>query len=546
MENREGIVKGEGRRASEWASLLAWGLILGPVALGIHGLAPREPASDVHGEFSLARAKHDLAFVAREPRPRGSDHHARVREYLVEQLEDAGLNVELQYGQVGDTDLVNVIATLPGQDSSGAILLMAHYDSVPPSPGAGDDGAGTVSVLETMRQLATSAPRNDVIALFSDGEELGLLGAKLFARAHPLYAKVDLVLNYEAIGNGGPCVMFETGPGSGGLVQLWAESVPHPFGNSLTAVIYGWMPNDTDLSVLRDDGRRGLNFAIGGGSGAYHSPHDTPERLEDRSLFHMGAGALRLTRKLADLDLAQLEREPVAYFSLPFGSVVTWSSRVHVWIAIAALALTGFVAGRRRSVSLFDWAVGLFATLLLWLASSLFAWRFWNVGSGSEFPASYDQVHTALAWAVFGGVLGSLFSIHYWTRGEHGARRARGMALGALTLWAGIFAFFLDAESEHIGASYPFAAAVVCGGLALIVSCTCGPFWRRLGSALLLLPAALVLAPFLSFLVQLASQDWRVAGRMAALLVGLGMTLCVPLLVAGRVHEDTPSRPQGS
>lgn len=546
MENREGSLKGVGRRGLEWASLLAWSLMLGAAALGVYGLAPPEPGPEVQGEFSLARAKQDLAFVASKPRPRGFEHHARVREYLAEQLEGAGLNVELQHGEVAGKNLVNVIASLPGRDSTGAILLMSHYDSVPTSPGAGDDGAGTVSILETMRQLATSTPRNDIIALFSDGEELGLLGAKLFVREHPLYAKVELALNYEAIGNGGPCVMFETGPGSGGLVRLWAESVPHPNGNSLTAVIYGWMPNDTDLSVLRDDGRRGLNFAIGGGSSAYHSKHDTPERLEDRSLLHMGSGALRLTRKLADLDLAQLGRDSIAYFSLPFGIVVTWSSRLHVWLAIAVLGLTGFVVGRRRAVSLVDWAVGLFGVLLLWLVSSLAASFAWVSGYGTELSASYDQVHDALVFAVIGGVFSGVFWVRYWTRGVHGARRARGMALGALTLWAGIFAFFLDAESGHIGASYPFAVAAICGGMALVVCLTCGPFWRRLGSALCLAPAVLVLVPFLSFLVQLASQDWHVAGRMSALLVGMGMTLCVPLLVAGKVHEDAPSRLQAS
>ena len=51
---------------------------------------------------------------------------------------------------------------------------MAHYDSVPFGPGAADDGAGVVTLLETARALKAGPPlKNDVIFLFTDGEEAG-------------------------------------------------------------------------------------------------------------------------------------------------------------------------------------------------------------------------------------------------------------------------------------------------------------------------------------------------------------------------------------
>ena len=99
-----------------------------------------------------------------------------------------------------------------GRGGAGAVLLVAHYDSRPNTPGAGDDASGVAVVLETVRALAAGPPLGrDLIVLLSDGEELGLLGARGFAAEHPWMDEVDLVLNFEARGSRGPAAMFETG-----------------------------------------------------------------------------------------------------------------------------------------------------------------------------------------------------------------------------------------------------------------------------------------------------------------------------------------------
>ena len=54
-------------------------------------------------------------------------------------------------------------------------MLAGHFDSVPPGPGASDDGAAVAAILEIARMLRDQPPsRNDVILLFTDGEELGM------------------------------------------------------------------------------------------------------------------------------------------------------------------------------------------------------------------------------------------------------------------------------------------------------------------------------------------------------------------------------------
>jgi Zn-dependent M28 family amino/carboxypeptidase len=93
----------------------------------------------------------------------------------------------------------NIVATLPGRDPTGAVVLVAHYDSVAAGPGASDDGAAVAAMLETIRAVRVGGPlRNDLVLLIADGEEAGLLGADAFVRSNSLAGQRAVVLNWEA------------------------------------------------------------------------------------------------------------------------------------------------------------------------------------------------------------------------------------------------------------------------------------------------------------------------------------------------------------
>ena len=64
------------------------------------------------------------------------------------------MSVPDYFGGSGTVDIVNVIAWIPGTATSQAVLLMAHYDTVPQSPGANDNGSGVAAMLEIARLLA--------------------------------------------------------------------------------------------------------------------------------------------------------------------------------------------------------------------------------------------------------------------------------------------------------------------------------------------------------------------------------------------------------
>src|SRR5690606_5428236 len=107
------------------------------------------------------------------------------------------------------------------------------------SPGTADDGAALASMLEVLRILKQNGPyQNDLIFLFSDAEELGLLGSRAFVERHPWAKDCRLALNFEARGNKGVLLMFETSDRNARLIEHYARAAVQPVASSLMFSIY--------------------------------------------------------------------------------------------------------------------------------------------------------------------------------------------------------------------------------------------------------------------------------------------------------------------
>src|SRR5215213_8995467 len=231
--------------------------------------------------FSSGRALVQLRSITQRPHPVGSLEHDVVRDYILREISAEGLTPSVQrttavnrrWGGILRTGTVqNLLARLEGTEPGKAVLLVAHYDSWPQAFGASDDGAGVVTLLETLRALKAGSPlKNDVIFLFTDGEESGLLGAYAFMEEHPWSADVGVVFNFEARGSRGPSIMFETSEQNGWLIREFAKAAPHPVSHSLADELYKLLPNDTDMTVFRKSGLAGLNFAYIDGLSSYHT-----------------------------------------------------------------------------------------------------------------------------------------------------------------------------------------------------------------------------------------------------------------------------------
>ncbi len=438
-------------------------------AWGIYGIRPPEavPASAPASEFSAARAHEHLRAFARQPHPVGSAAHDAVREYIVNQLRSLGVEPQVETGPVAmdarwgfplsAATISDIIVRLPGSASTRTLALMCHYDSVSSGPGASDDGEGVAVLLETLRALRTGPPlRNNLVFLFTDGEETGLLGAKAFVDAHS--TEVGLVLDFEARGSSGPAFMFETSGGNGWMVRQLAEAAPYPRANSLTYEAYRNMPNDTDLTIFKKAGIPGLNFAFIGDVTNYHSQLDDPQHIDERSLQHQGSYALSLARHFGNQDLRQVTASDVTYFNLPGLPMVIYPISWSLPLAVAAGALlaVAFVAGMRRgrisAAGILAGFGGFLLTAVVVTAAVAGLWRivlaihpdYRQMLQGDPYHAGvYRSACMALAIAIFAG-------LYNWMR-----RRVAVTSLwcGALVVWV---ALAIVSAIYAAGASYIF------------------------------------------------------------------------------------------
>src|SRR5215217_8025340 len=289
-------------------------LVLGAfAAVSLLALEPPDslPASAQASEFSAERAFSHVQQIAERAHPVGSAANAEVRDYLVGQLEDLGLRPTVQEATSARTKegiasiarVHNIHARIPGSSPTGHVVLVAHYDSVPRGPGAADDGAGVAAILEIARAITSdSQPRNDIDIVFTDAEEPWLLGAQAFVIDDRLDPRRNVVLNLEARGTSGPALMFQSSSENASVIPALA-SVQRPITSSGWEACYQVLPGDTDLSVFRNAGFAGMNFAFFDGSARYHTPEDSPTNFDHASLQHIGSTVLATARKFAGQDL---------------------------------------------------------------------------------------------------------------------------------------------------------------------------------------------------------------------------------------------------
>lgn len=347
--------------SGDWFLPLLVVFLLALVVFGTISLHRPPPVAEAGApaEFSSERALEHLRQFATEPHPVNSAAHDRVRDYILDQLRKQGLQPELQTSEVlsqkfnpetgtavGKVRIQNIIAQLRGTNpESKAVMLAAHYDSVPQSPGASDDGAGVATLLETLTAVkAGGRLKNDLILLFTDGEELGLVGAQAFANENPLAKKVGVVLNFEARGSCGPVFMFETSDINGDLIKEFARSVPHPFANSMMFSLYQTLPNNTDMTMFRRAGLKGLNFAYIGCVENYHSPSDNLNTIDSASLQHMGSYALALTSGFGNSSLDLAGGESI-YFDVFGKRLITYSQKWVLPLGLLTVLLVAAVIG---------------------------------------------------------------------------------------------------------------------------------------------------------------------------------------------------------
>jgi len=159
---------------------------------------------------SIDRIKNDVSFLAQAPRNSIStpSHHEASKVWLKDQFDALGLNTAFQsfeiQGQAVQRTGYNVIAEPSQSTSPSSILLGAHFDTVPNSPGADDNTSGIAAMLECARILSDIGV-NDVRYVAFDAEEIqqpveGLHGSTAFAESLSDEEKPQLATVFESVG----------------------------------------------------------------------------------------------------------------------------------------------------------------------------------------------------------------------------------------------------------------------------------------------------------------------------------------------------------
>lgn len=517
------------------------------------------PADAPAGEFSAQRAFEHVQTIGQEVHPAGSDAAGDVRDHIVDTLTDLGLEPEVVDG-VGATGALgsgyglaavqNVVAVLPGTDSTGRLFLVAHYDSVQVSYGANDDGAGTATLLETVRALREGpALKNDVVLVFTDAEEACLCGAEAFVHDDPLGADGGVVLNVEARGASGPAIMFETSRGNAALVDVYS-TVPHPVGSSMAVEVYRILPNDTDFTPFREQDRfTGLNSAYIDGSAVYHSPEDRPEYMDLASLQHHGSNALALARHLGNDDLAALSvpsADDATYFPVlgelaRYPGWLVWPVAILAALAVVALGWLSVRAGLlrgRRLVAGFAWGLAPIAL------AAVVAQLFWMLLVALR-PGYGEMLDPWQPWWFRAALMALVATVlMLWFGALRGRLGAPALVIGALG-WLAVLGLVLAAVTP--GGSYLAALPALAGGVGGIVALRLGDTGKVVTATVVGAVAVVVLAPIVLLFLPALGLATGAAPALFAVLLGLavlpvvdrlvpsGRRALLPALVAGAV-----------
>ena len=368
--------------------------LLGLVAgLSVLILPSPAPTTADPTEFSAERAMISINRLADEPHSvLRREAHDRARDDVIGMFTDLGYTPTVhsdpmfdlsdpadkrifddlsavQQATLKDAPTDTIVVDVPGK-SERTMALMAHYDSATveadenghqqitdgTSLGAADDGYGVAAIVETLRALKAEGrqPENSLKIVITDGEEIGLVGARNEMRHHRAdYENVDLVLNLEARGTSGPALMFETSPNNSAVAGYFLSHVEQPATGSLLPSLYARMPNTTDMAALIPEGFTVLNIAAIGEADHYHHATDAPRYVDHSTLQHYGDQVLGLTRAWAfDGQAPTLTADgDLHFFQLWRGMTVRYPAAVGTGLGcLAIITAIGAVAVRARSL----------------------------------------------------------------------------------------------------------------------------------------------------------------------------------------------------
>jgi len=499
-------------------------------------------------EFSAERAESVLSRIlgAGRPHPVSTPENAAIRARILKELSGLAVparvhsgftcNAEQRFGLLSCATVSDIVGEIaPGNGK--AIVLMAHYDSVPAGPGAADDESSVATIIEAARALKTVPVQfhHPILALFTDGEEAGMLGAALFLHDPALRARVGVVINAEARGNRGRSLLFQTSAGNGPLIDLYARNISTYAASSLYQEIYRFLPNDTDLTLFIREGIPSFNFAFTEDVAQYHTVRDTRANLDPQSLQQQGDNVLKLVHGLEQTDFAHLTGFDEIYVDL-LGRLflhvpVQWALPLSVAAFLMLLAAAWLRRGEIVSIGARAAAFAVLPALVL--GAALVGWLLHTLAQYVSCMPDPSYANPTVLRLAFAFAIGAL--------ALPSGRFAPAPAIAvACWLWMGGLGILVAILLPGF-APYFLIPSVVAAVLLLIAAALAGSWNGIAGHTALLLSAA----PALLLWIGLGAAGETVMGLKLHPLVtvpfALGLSTLLPMFAVCRL-----SRPAGN
>jgi hypothetical protein len=252
----------------------------------------------------------------------GTPGHAEARRYLVGRMAELDLrpyadaSFELPY-EVGGQQFTNLAALLPGARSGDQraglepIMLLAHYDTAGPFPGADDNAAAVAILLSLVPRLREKGLERPIVLAFPDAEEppyflSPAMGSTFFytrQRTGPVHAAIVLdLVGHDVPVPGLSDLLFITGLESDPvLAGLLRACEPHG-GVRIVAALNRYVGDMSDHHVFRVNERPYLFLSCGHWA-HYHQPSDTPEKLNYSKMAYIADYLLGLVTEVCDAEL---------------------------------------------------------------------------------------------------------------------------------------------------------------------------------------------------------------------------------------------------
>ncbi len=549
-------------------------VLAGLLAYGVFTL-PAPKGADAEG-FSAERVVKDIEVISKENHSVAHpEERAKVREYIVERLKGLGADTVLRFEYdslvsppdrpfVYTFDAENLLAEFSPvnpSDEDTYLMFVAHYDSryaqIMPkdtvwSFGAADDGYGIGVTLETVSQALKF--RNDwkqgIKVLFTDAEEVGMMGMKaIWANDHYVFDNVGLMINIEARGPWGPALLFEACPGNEKVMDLYADAAKYPYTYSLTTVVYNFMPNFTDFTIVKDS-IPGLNFSTIVDVNHYHTDLDNFSNVNPKSIQHYGEQILPIVEKYlttaeySDKDYMKADAD-ATNFTIPLLGLFNFSKTGYVIFNVVifilfllVFALEG-VRGRIKALQVFKVSVSVLGLAVAVLALGELIAYVCSIAVGAKFKPfgimygiTFDNVAMLVSTVVFfllavwgyailrgRAVQKTAGSMRASASGAAASKFACKILYGSLALMFILSAVLLVALGENLMFIVPLCFAT--GGLIL---------WRLTGLRVWLLASIVViLLHALSFLYALAMALTIGAYGAVAMLAFCDFMVLIPL-----------------